>query len=171
MTFELAQYDPAWPGLFERERALVLGAIGRYARLVEHIGSTAVPGLAAKPIIDIMVGLDRIEDSAGCILPIEGLGYEYVREFEVTMPHRRYFRKLEGGRETHHIHMVELTHEFWRRLLLFRDVLRSRPDIAREYEALKRSLAVRHANDVEAYTEAKTPFIRTVEKQTDAIQR
>lgn len=102
-------YDPAWPGLFERERTALLQALPGNVRAIEHIGSTTVPGLAAKPVIDILVGLYQWEDSTQCIQPVISLGYHYRPDFE-SIPgfeERRFFQKdsLRGVR-THHIHMV-----------------------------------------------------------------
>lgn len=154
-------YDPEWPRLFEEEKATILGTIGHVVAAIEHVGSTAAPGLAAKPIIDILVGVRRLDDAQQCIAPLQRIGYEYVPEYEVSLPERRYFRK--GSPRTHHLHMVEVGSDFWERHLLFRNYLRTHPEAARAYEELKRDLAVRHGADREAYTEGKTPFIRAVE--------
>src|SRR5215217_1335020 len=95
----LVPYEEAWPSLFKEERARIEGAIGPWVEEIEHIGSTAVPGLAAKPVIDIMVGVRSLEDSSALVGRLEAIGYEYVPEFEQQMPFRRYFRKLRGGGE------------------------------------------------------------------------
>jgi rfaE bifunctional protein nucleotidyltransferase chain/domain len=157
----LVQYDPRWPEMFEEDRRRIMEAIGGYVAAVEHVGSTAVPNLAAKPVIDLMVGLRRLEDAAACVGPLGELGYDYVPEHEAIMPERRYFRRGPSGASTHHLHMVELGGEFWVEHLLFRDYLRAHPDAAREYEELKRVLAAAHGSDRGAYTEAKTDFIRS----------
>jgi GrpB-like predicted nucleotidyltransferase (UPF0157 family) len=153
-------YDEAWPSLFEQERARIERAIGPWVEEIEHIGSTAVPGLAAKPVIDIMVGVKSLGDSPILIGRLEGIGYEYVPELERQMPQRRYFRKLRGGRRTHQIHLVERSDAaFWDRHVLFRDYLRRHPGIAEEYARLKYELSGRFRDDRIAYTEAKTAFI------------
>lgn len=157
----IREYDSEWPRLFEEEKAAILDAIGHVVAAIEHVGSTAVPGLAAKPIIDIMVGVRRLADAQQCIVPLQRIGYEYVPEFEVSLPERRYFRK--GSPRTHHLHTVEVGSDFWERHLLFRDHLRAHPEAAKAYGELKRDLAVRYGADREAYTEAKTPFIRAAE--------
>ncbi len=169
----IVDYDSLWPEMFEVARRRIAGEIGPWVAQVEHIGSTSVPGLAAKPIIDIMVGLLKLGDAAHCIGPLEALGYEYVPEFEREMPERRYFRMVDSdGRWVHHVHMVEIGGEFWERDLLFRDYLRSHPKMASEYARLKRELAARFVtNDGERYTEAKTPFIRGVEAVARAERR
>jgi GrpB-like predicted nucleotidyltransferase (UPF0157 family) len=158
----IKKYDQEWTNLYETERETLMEAIGHYVADIQHIGSTAVAGLAAKPVIDIMIGLRRLLDAQDCILPIEAMDYEYVPEYEVEFPGRRYFRKNIKGIRSHHIHMVEIHSDFWKRHLLFRDQLRSNEKTAKEYEALKRELAIKFENDREAYTNAKTPFIENI---------
>ena len=156
-------YDEAWPLLYQEERARIERAIGPWVEEIEHVGSTAVPGLAAKPIIDIMVGVKGLEDSPILVERLVGIGYEYVPEFERVMPFRRYFRKVREGRLTHHIHLVERSNvEWWERHVLFRDYLRAHPETAQEYGRLKRNLAERFRRDREAYTDAKTDFVAGV---------
>lgn len=161
VPIEIVDYDATWPRQFEEERRRILAAIGRYVAAVEHVGSTAVPGLAAKPIIDILVGLRSLADATNCINPLKVLGYEYVPEWEAELPERRYFRRVEPRPRTHHIHMVENTSEFWRRQLLFRDYLRAYPEDARAYETLKRDLASRFEVGRE-YAKAKSVFIKAI---------
>ena len=160
----IADYDPAWPGMFAAARDELVRAIGAWVTGVEHIGSTAVPGLAAKPVIDILVGVRTLaEADAHCIAPVVALGYEYIAKYEAEMPYRRYFKWPAGdGRLEHHIHLVEQGSEFWERHLLFRDYLRAHPDSVRAYERLKRKLAPRF-DDVNDYADAKTEFIRRAE--------
>ncbi len=126
---------------------------------VEHVGSTAVPNLAAKPIIDIMVGIRTLADAPFVVEPLASIGYEYVPKYEVTMPERRYFHKGPAMARTHHLHMVEPTSEFWKRQLAFRDYLRAHPDVAEQYARLKQALAVQYQWDRSGYTDAKTEFI------------
>ena len=156
----VVEYDPSWPARYERERASIVEALGDVMEGVvgiEHVGSTAVPGLAAKPIIDIIVGVRELAAGERCVQPLEGIEYEYLGE--AGIPERLYFRK--GQPRSHHLHMVEHRSEFWERHLLFRDLLRERPAVAREYEALKRELALQYRTDRLAYSEAKTPFIES----------
>ena len=159
----IVDYDPRWPAMFEEEKRRLEGVIGPFGVLIEHMGSTAVPGLAGKPVIDLLIGIPLLADAALCIPRIEALGYDYVPEFEVEMPYRRFFRKDTGGIRSHQIHMVEPTHAFFGRHQRFRDYLRAHPDVAREYAALKRELAARLSPDVEAYASAKGPFVMAVE--------
>jgi GrpB-like predicted nucleotidyltransferase (UPF0157 family) len=168
----LVLYEEAWPSLFEDERAHIEDAVGPWMEEIEHIGSTAVPGLAAKPIIDIMVGVRSLEDTPALVACLETIGYEYVPELEQQMPFRRYFRKLTGGRRTHQIHLVERSDAaFWNRHVLFRDYLRAHPKVAERYTRLKYEVSDRFREDRVAYTDAKTDFIaeviRLAEKEQD----
>ena len=158
-------YDPRWPSMFEEDKRKILEAVGEYVTAVEHIGSTSVPGLAAKPIIDVMVAIRSLSDAPACVAPLAAIGYEYGPEHEAIMPERRYFRRGPSGFSTHHLHMVERSSEFWEVHLLFRDYLRAHAGAAAEYEKLKRQLAAAHGSDRGAYTDAKTDFIEScVEK-------
>jgi GrpB-like predicted nucleotidyltransferase (UPF0157 family) len=166
----LADYDPRWPQMFEDERARIVSAIGEWAADVQHVGSTSIPGIAAKPIIDIAVHLRSLIDALYCITPLTELGYECLGEFGI--PGRIYFRKLtasplpgqshDGVGRTHQIHMYETGHEQYEKQIVFRDYLRAHAAAAREYEALKRDLAVRHAGDIEAYANAKSDFVQSI---------
>lgn len=162
----ITDYNPSWPARYELEKALILGAVGPYVAAIEHIGSTAVPGLAAKPIIDILVGVNDLADAEWCIEPMTRIGYEYVPEYEDELPERRYFRKPpgKGVRRNYHVHMVQIGGPFWERHVLFRDYLRAHPETAAEYAALKRRLAAEYGSDMDGYTDAKTDFIRAVER-------
>ena len=161
-------YDGAWPSLFEEERARIERAIGPFVEEIQHIGSTAVPGLAAKPVVDIMVGVRSLGDSPALVARLEAIGYEYVPELERQMPSRRYFRKLRGGRRTHQVHLVERSDAgFWDRHVLFRDYLRARPGTAEEYARLKRGLSERFEGDRAAYTDAKTGFISGIVRRAE----
>jgi GrpB-like predicted nucleotidyltransferase (UPF0157 family) len=172
----IVDYEPEWPAQFEAERLKLAAALGEYALAIEHIGSTSVPGLAAKPIIDILIGVRSLADAdAHCIEPIVALGYEYVAKLEEMMPFRRYFRRLsqtarDPRKHTHHIHLVEITHPFWERHLLFRDYLRSHPEARDAYADLKRDLAAQTL-DTAAYTDAKTAFIQDIEARSRAWKR
>ncbi|HEY5538125.1 MAG TPA: GrpB family protein [Thermoplasmata archaeon] len=160
----VVDYDPGWPATYEAEKGLLLRTIGDHVVGIEHIGSTAVPGLAAKPIIDIMVGLRRLEDAAPTIEPLRSIDYEYVPEYEAEIPERRYFRKGPPGGRTHHLHMVVHGGPLWEKHLLFRDYLRAHPETARAYARLKRDLAVMFGHDREGYTDAKITFIKSIEE-------
>ena len=168
LPVRVADYDPRWPEMFEEERRRILGAIGPHIVAVEHVGSTSVPGLGAKPIIDIMVGIRSLADAPLCVTPLHLIGYEYVPKNELLTPERRYFRKGERGAGTHHLHMVEQGGKFWEEHLLFRDYLRAHAEAARAYETLKRELATAHGSDRGAYTNAKADFVASVVEKARA---
>jgi GrpB-like predicted nucleotidyltransferase (UPF0157 family) len=155
---ELVEYDPAWPALYETERERLAPLLG--ALEVHHIGSTAVPGLAAKPIIDMVALVGDLDAPIAAL--IDSGGYQYARAFNATLTHRRFLCYPTASHRTHHLHLVDDRTELEGRLR-FRDRLRADPALADEYVALKRVLAARYREDREAYTEAKVPFIRCVE--------
>lgn len=168
---QIFDYDTDWPRMYVGEAARIRRAIASVGLAIEHVGSTAVPGLAAKPVIDIMVGVRHLDDAKLCVGPLAEIGYEYVPEYEDDIPDGRYFHKGPPGGCTHHLHMAEFRGDFWRRHLLFRDFLRSHPERAREYERLKRELAGTFGRDHLGYTEAKTAFIRAVEAEAFPVER
>ncbi|MEN6410302.1 MAG: GrpB family protein [Anaerolineaceae bacterium] len=164
----VADYDPAWARAFAEEKQRIQTAIGETLTGIEHVGSTAVPGLAAKPVIDLLVGIRSLADAPRCVAPLAALGYRYIPEYEADLPERRYFQRQNAeGEHTHHIHMVEPGSEFWRRHLLFRDYLRAHPETAVEYAALKRALAAQYRSDRAGYTDAKSDFIARVMAQAE----
>jgi GrpB-like predicted nucleotidyltransferase (UPF0157 family) len=154
----LVAYDQAWPARFEAERALLEKAIGEWiAGGIHHIGSTAVPGLEAKPVIDIMAGVADLESSRTCFEPLSRLDYVY---FPYLPEERHWFCKPDPLARTHHLHLVPAGSPRFRAHLAFRDRLRAEPRLAREYAALKRELAARFEHDREAYTSGKDDFVR-----------
>jgi len=169
-TIMIADYNPAWPDMFTAEKARLMAVIGDHVADIQHIGSTSVPGLGAKPVIDIMIGVRVLADAdAYCIAPIIGLGYEYVKAFEVELPFRRYFRKDNAdGMRTHQIHLVEIESDWWERHLVFRDYLRTHREASEAYGRLKRELATQPFKTTNDYAEAKTDFITAVEAQAFA---
>ena len=153
----LVPYDPDWPARFESERALLEGAIGQWAPGgIHHVGSTAVPGLDAKPVIDILVGVADLASSRACFEPLAELDYHYAPYLAEQM---HWFCKPDPHRRTHHLHLVPEGSPRYRDELAFRDVLRADPAAASEYSALKRELAERFEHDRDGYTDAKTEFI------------
>jgi len=158
----LVEYDSRWPGVFEAEAARVRAALGGDSVVaVEHIGSTAVPGLAAKPIIDLLVGVTSLGCGGEVTPALEAIGYEAQGEFGI--PGRLFFEKRGvGAVRTHHLHMAEPGGEFWTEELLFRDYLRAHPDEARAYERLKRDRARRFRFQRAEYTASKTDYILDV---------
>jgi GrpB-like predicted nucleotidyltransferase (UPF0157 family) len=155
--------NPAWPALFEAERARLQSVLGDQLILIEHIGSTSIAGLVAKPIIDLIAAVPDLNEAHTLIELLRRAGYEYVSEFEAEMPERRYFRKRDArGERTHHLHIYDLPTFYARPERLFRDYVRMHPDVAQSYTQLKRALAEQLGHDRAAYTEAKTDFIQSV---------
>jgi GrpB-like predicted nucleotidyltransferase (UPF0157 family) len=152
---EIADYDPDWPRRYEIEAGRLRAALGAGVVAVEHVGSTAVPGLAAKPVIDISVGLRRAGLSEDDIAAMEGLGYEYLGEN--GLPGRLFFRKNESGKRTHHVHAVAHGGEHWHRHRSFRDYLLAHPEEAERYAAEKRRLAA-EVFTFGDYWERKQPY-------------
>jgi len=159
---EIVPYDAAWPTSFEMERARLLDAIRPWlAGPIEHIGSTAVPGLAAKPVVDIMAGVESLVASRPAIAVLETREYCYPR-YRTDVMH--WFCKPSPAFRTHHLHLVPVGSRRWIEQLAFRDYLRANPDAAMEYATLKWRLADAHRFDREAYTDAKAPFVERVLK-------
>ena len=154
----LAPYDSMWPVMFEAEAARIEQVCVGLPLRLEHIGSTSVPGMSAKPVIDILAGRPPKSQPGPYIAAIRQLGYEHLGANGV--PGREFFRR--GSPRSHHIHLTSWSSAVWKDHLTFRDVLRTKPAIARDYEALKRDAAIAFADDRRAYTDAKGPFIRGV---------
>jgi GrpB-like predicted nucleotidyltransferase (UPF0157 family) len=159
---ELALYSPEWPSLFERERHALASVFSMDEFRIEHIGSTAVPGLGAKPIIDVLVGARSIPEIEARITATEALGYQYMPEHETVLPQRRFFAKPPIRPRQFHLHAVAEDSRFFVEHLLFRDALRSDSRLAAEYFAVKVALAARFGDDREGYTDAKSSFIQSV---------
>jgi GrpB-like predicted nucleotidyltransferase (UPF0157 family) len=162
----IAPYDPAWPERFEWEAARIRDALGPVASRVDHIGSTAVPGLGAKPVIDIQVSVGSLVPVDPYRLPLEGLGYEYRHDPDDD-EHEYFFRDIDGVR-AFQIHVCPVGSAWERRHLAFRDHLRSSPDDAAAYEALKRTLAARFPLDIGSYLDEKEVWIRSLEGRLTA---
>ena len=154
----LVPHNPAWKDLFEAEKALLQAALGAAVLDIQHVGSTAILDLPAKPILDIAIAVRDFDEARVCIQPIEQLGYEYRGENGI--PRRHFFAK--GNPRTHHIHINEIDGPEWRSQILFRDYLRQHPHVVRQYAELKLALAQQYPTDRPAYTEAKAPFIQQV---------
>jgi GrpB-like predicted nucleotidyltransferase (UPF0157 family) len=159
----IVKYDPQWPLEFDRESELIRSVLEiSLLTRIEHFGSTAIPGLAAKPIVDILVGVSSLATAKQiAIAPLESLGYTYWADN--PDPHRMFFVKglPPNSSRTHHLHMVDSDSILWERLL-FRDYLREHSDEAGRYERLKKQLARSFSSDREAYTLAKADYINSV---------
>ena len=158
----IVPWQAAWADRYAEQRDRLQALFGDTEAIVEHVGSTAVPGLAAKPIVDMLLGVRHLADVEARIPALEADGWQYVPEHEAVLPERRFFARPTPRPRTHHLHAVEIDTPFWNDHLAFRDHLRTHPEDADAYAALKRALAARHGRDREAYTEAKTDFVRGV---------
>ena len=160
----IVDYDPEWPILYEAEKTRILEAAGCKILAIEHIGSTAVPRLGAKPIIDMMAGVHRSADADECLPLLEKIGY-----LDVTpQPGNSewYYCLGEIPHSTgYHLHLVKFMSDHWRRHLFFRDILRAHPKVAWQYYELKKKLAAEYGSDRDGYTAAKTSFIESVVAQ------
>jgi len=161
-AYGLAEADPSWPARFETEAARIRGALpAPLVSRVDHVGSTSVPGLAAKPIIDIQLSLHTMVPRADYVDPLVGLGYRWTPD-EWDDEHE-FFSLDEGRHRSFQIHACRAGGLWERRHLAFRDALRGDPDTRAAYERLKRELAARHPNDIMAYVDGKTDFVSAVE--------
>jgi GrpB-like predicted nucleotidyltransferase (UPF0157 family) len=155
-----------WPLMFEAEAERIEAACDGLLLRLEHIGSTSIRGMSAKPVIDILAGRPPQSRPAPYIAAIRQLGYEHKGANGV--PGREYFRR--GSPRSHHIHLVSWSSTVWEEHLLFRDLLRSDAQVARDYEALKRELAITFLDDRRAYTDAKGTFIRAAIRQARGVR-
>jgi GrpB-like predicted nucleotidyltransferase (UPF0157 family) len=158
----LAPYEAGWARLYEEEKARLQAAVGDQVLDIQHVGSTAIPGIVAKPIIDIAIAVASFEAAYVCVAPIEALGYEYRGEHGI--PRRHYFvlRDPDSGKTLVHVHVRERDGPGWEKQILFRDYMRAHPQATAEYAALKQDLAARYPHDRLSYTEGKTSFIEHI---------
>lgn len=155
-------YDPKWPEKYEVERGRLVALFPEAFLALEHVGSTAVPGLAAKPIVDIIGGVRSMEEADALLPALCRNGYSTSAEFNATLVGQRWLMRHAGGHRTHHLHL--LIHEAgeWRRKIAFRNALRANPDVAHRYHELKSNLAEAMGSDRDAYTSAKAAFVEEI---------
>ena len=164
MKVHVVPPDPRWGNCFDAEAAAIRAVLGGLPVWVHHIGSTSVPNLCAKPVIDILLEVADIESLDGRCAAFESLGYEVKGEFGI--PGRRYYRKdSESGVRTHQVHAFERSSEGAIRHLAFRDYLMAHPAVAEAYGELKRRLAIRFSEDMEGYIDGKDGFIQEHERR------
>ncbi|UOQ84421.1 GrpB family protein [Gracilibacillus salinarum] len=156
----LHPYNPEWTNLFEYEKKRITAALGDKMIGIEHIGSTSIQGLKAKPIIDIMAGVQDLDEVHGFISELDEIEFEYVPKPE--WKDRKFFRKGFWGKGTCHLHICEYNSKEWEEKLLFRDHLMQHPVVTKEYELLKEELAEKYKFDRLVYTKMKEPFIKRV---------
>jgi len=159
-TVKLVPHDKKWHAAFEREKKALLKNIGDVAIDVQHVGSTAIKGISAKPIIDISVGVNKLSDAKKLIKPLSQIGYRFYD----THRDRIFFAKGPERRRTHHLHVMRYNSIKWKSDMLFRDYLSAHPPCAKAYANLKTKLAKRYSEDREKYTVGKDRFINTTLK-------
>jgi GrpB-like predicted nucleotidyltransferase (UPF0157 family) len=158
----IAEYDPRWLDLYEAERKHLAEILQNRFADIQHIGSTSVPGLAAKPVIDIAIGLRSLDDAGGCIPILEKEGYLYEPELERDMPDRRFLWRVNDKKQRYHLHLAEMQNPVLANPILFRDYLRRHPQTAQRYARLKTELAAKYVTDIGAYVDGKTDFIEEI---------
>jgi GrpB-like predicted nucleotidyltransferase (UPF0157 family) len=161
-AIRLSPYWAGWAQDFAMERDRLLSLFPNQLLEIEHFGSTAVSGMPAKPIIDILAGVASMTVADSLFEPILGSGYSTSRAYNAMLPDRRWFMRSSHGRRTHHLHVVVAGGRVWAERLAFRDKLRASAGLAEEYAVLKGRLALRHRDDRERYTEAKSEFVARV---------
>ncbi|MFH1631798.1 MAG: GrpB family protein [bacterium] len=156
---QLADYNPEWAELFQIEKAAIQNALGDTTVETEHIGSTAIPGMTAKPIMDLMVAVSSIDDFEQFTPALEKVGYKFMRDNRDELEHVLYVKGSEENR-THYLKLTTVDTGFWREHIMFRDYLIDHPDRAMLYADLKQHLLDKHSGERENYTEEKEEFIQ-----------
>jgi len=151
----LVDAHEAWAEEFELEKARIIHAVGGHILEIQHVGSTAIPGVPAKPVLDILVGVEDFDEASVCIAPLENMGYCYRHEYGI--PRRHYF--VKGDPRTHHLHVVEKDSTHWTMTIAFRDFLNRSAESARTYGQAKQSLAAKYARDRGAYQREKNKIV------------
>jgi len=159
-TVQLVTHHPKWPEHFSKEQQLLFRILGEKALDISHIGSTSIPGMPAKPILDILAAVKMLSDVEAFTQDLNKIGYEDKGDGGV--PGRRFFVKGTEAKRTHHLNFCELNSFFWRSHIAFRDYLEQHPEIAREYSALKQGLADIFPNDRGSYTAGKEEFVHSI---------
>ena len=165
-TVRLVSHNPKWAEYFCAEKELLLGVIGEKIIDIRHVGSTSIPGIPAKPIIDMIAATERLAEIEVFTQDLKRLGYEDKGDGNV--PGRRFFVKGEETRRTHHLNFCEPGSVFWKSHLAFCEYLKQHLDAANEYAALKQALAAAFPNDRAAYTSAKERFVHSILERADA---
>ena len=156
-------YDPSWATMFTAESRLILDALRDNAIAAHHIGSTAIPAIVAKPVIDMLIVMFDIESVDACNAAMQRLGYQVMGEYGIQK--RRFFRKFsDAGSRTHHVHVFPQASPHVKRHLVFRDFMNAHPKWAAEYSKLKLELAEKHPDSIELYHHGKSDFIMKIDE-------
>ncbi len=157
---QVDKYSENWPAIFNDEKVVIQNVTGNVN--IEHIGSTSVPGLNAKPVIDMMAMADDLNDVMNFVEPLKKIGYVYIPELELQIPDRKFFQKRIDDIPKYHLSFAEPTSQYWKEHILFRNYLKTHPESVNEYENLKKQLAEKFVSDFDAYNAGKTEFIRSI---------
>jgi len=159
-TVKLSPYNAEWPKIFEKEGTLLSSTLGDLVIDIQHIGSTSIPGMAAKPIIDMMAAIPDFQNIEEYVQPLKNLGYE--DRGQQGVPDRHIFVKGDEARRTHHLNLTEMDSSFWKEHILFLDYLRAHKEAVDEYAKLKTDLAKSFPDDRNSYTSAKAEFVKQI---------
>jgi GrpB-like predicted nucleotidyltransferase (UPF0157 family) len=166
----IVDYDPRWPFIYEEEKRHILAIAGHKILCLEHIGSTAIVGLGAKPIVDIIAGVNNSSEADGLVSLLSKIGYKEVIQQSGNLEWYYCLRKAIKGQgmwlQNFHLHIMKFRSETWDKHILFRDFLRTHSEAAQKYDKLRRMLAAKYAYNRKNYTEAKTEFISFVVTQS-----
>lgn len=163
---QIAPYDPEWVAKFEAEKSLLQKTMGSWVHDgIHHVGSTSIPGVDAKPIVDVLIGVRNLNEAKECIPILEKIGYSYYPYRSDVM---LWFCKPSPEHREFHLQLMEPTESLWNERFLFRDYLRTHPEVAQDYVALKKDLASMFKNERESYTDAKTDFVENIIKKARA---
>ncbi|NHJ84923.1 MAG: GrpB family protein [Asgard group archaeon] len=161
----IEEYNPEWVVIYAQEAKMIKEILKNRLIDIQHIGSTAIPEIAAKPVIDMMIGLKSLENAPECIELLVKNGYCYIQRHEAIIPDRRFLRKPSEGLRKFHIHMVEYDGRLWREYISFRDYLRENDNIREEYEQLKKELAAKFKADRGSYVDGKDAYVKRIIEQ------
>jgi GrpB-like predicted nucleotidyltransferase (UPF0157 family) len=160
---KLSGYNPVWQKLYKKEEKLLIPIVEKYGLGIEHIGSTAIPGSKAKPIIDMVIGVKSLKDGEKLIKPLKKLGYECRHDAGIIK--RYFFTKGNKTHTTYHLHIVKFNSNLWKNQLLFRDYLRKNKEAVKKYNELKEKLAEKYKDDRKKYVVGKGEFIKSIIKK------
>ncbi|MBD3208477.1 MAG: GrpB family protein [Candidatus Nealsonbacteria bacterium] len=161
----LSPYNPRWKKLYEQERKRIVSVIGGHILDIQHVGSTSIPGVKAKPIIDIAIGVRDLKTGRNCIKPLEELGYEY--KHDAGIKGRHFFAKGSEKNRTYYVHVEKLNGQLWKNHILFRDYLRAHKQAVREYNKIKEGLAEKYKDDRDSYSAEKNSFIEEIIRKAE----
>ncbi len=165
---KLYSYNPKWQSLYKKEEKLLRSVIGKYVKDIQHIGSTSILEIKAKPIIDIVIGVESLKIGEKCIKTLEELGYEYKHDAGIRGRH--FFEKGSKKNKTHYVHIEKINGRLWKNHILFRDYLINHKKDAKKYDRLKERLAKRYKDDRNTYTIKKESFIKKTLKKAETLK-